>query len=339
MAAAAGVGAGAAGEQVIVVRYRPWLGDASRCVREALLVGTPGSSALTWPAVLPPRFVGRAKPLPGPSEGPPVRVFQVDSVPYAAPPLRAAHEVRANGVWAVDADFVPAGGLEELGVPARATIFGMPIAPSACGAWAAARPLLPAPHVHPVAVYHGTDAALIPSIQAHGLKPSPGMLGDGVVSVGTFWKATRYAARTTDKYVVREAGVIVRAYLDPGRCAVFDGTGAPCPCPRCAGIRADTAAYAAREGLPPTYDAERTRVADHVGAWQAAHDTAYVGVVKSSGGAVKKGDGAPKYANKNAEYAVLRPAERLELQCMALLDLGSMAMPHWDATQRTQRIL
>jgi hypothetical protein len=135
----------------------------------------------------------------------------------------------------------------------------------------------------------------------------------------------------------------------------MDGTGVPCPCATCGDWRERAARYARRMGLPASYDMERTRVADHVGSWMAeGYDTAYVPVVKCSGGGISvnksqhvkhaskddidRSKGVPMFANKNEEYAVARPHERLEVQCVALLDMGSMAHPDWNPLQRTQTI-
>lgn len=323
---------------MLVVRYRPWLGTR-RMLREWLLVAGPDGS-WTWPTALPPRFVARATPSPlwhsrGSGAGD-VTVIRVSSSCHAAPCVRSRRDMSADGVWVVDDDFTEQGGIPALGVAPRAAVFGIGISPATVVAWRAtvASGAVPPADVAPRAVYHGTDASAVASIQRDGLVPAPGMLGVAV-SVGTFWKAVRYASRTL-AYEWRKQGAIVRAYLEPGRLAILDGTGAPCPCADCDGVRARAAAYARKAGLPPTYDWERTRVADHVGAWMAGADTAHVPVVASSCG-VK--DGVPMYANKNAEYAVAKPRERLELQSVALLDMSSVAGPHWDPLQRTQRIL
>lgn len=335
--AGAGAGAGTA-SMCIVVRYRPWL-STGRMLREWLLVAESGGR-WAWPTALPSRFAARADPAPlwysrvvGAGE---VTVTRVSSARHAVPHTRSRRDMGADGVWVVDDDFTAQGGIPALGVAPRAAVFGIGIAPATVVAWraAVASGAVPSAEVTPLAVYHGTDASAVASIQRDGLVPAPGMLGVAV-SVGTFWKAVRYASRTL-AYEWRKQGAIVRAYLEPGRLAILDGTGAPCPCADCDAVRARAAAYARKAGLPPTYDWERTRVADHVGAWMASADTAYVPVVASSCG-VK--DGVPMYANKNAEYAVAKPCERLELQGVALLDMSSVAGPHWDPLQRNQRIM
>lgn len=301
-----------------------------------LVGGTKGE--WVWPSAVPERLCARVQATLAsfPTPVPRIQVLQVDSAAHATPLVRGAAEMSANGVWVVEDDFSEVGGIEGLGIVPRATVFGIPIADEARAIYHTVAPYLPRATVAPLAVYHGTDASAVPHIQKEGLQPSHGMLGEAV-SVGTFWKATRYASRT-HRYAWRQQGVLVRAYLDPGRTRVLDGTGKACPCADCGAVRARAAAYAQLRGLPPTYDAERTRVADHGGTWKADHDTAHVGVVVCSGGGVNSA-GTPMYANKNAEWAVARPAERLELQSMAVLDMASMARPDWDPTQRDQRIV
>lgn len=315
----------------VCVRYRAWLARPDVTVREALLVGTPRGDALTWPTEVPVRYTGRTTPMfTTVVGGVTVSVLRVESALHTVPMLRMRRDVIDLGVWVVDDDWTPRGALPAHGVAARAVVCGLPLAPSAAAVWHAVSPRLPRGDVAPLAVYHGTASSAMPAIQRDGLAPSHGMLGTAV-SVGTWWKATRYASRDAH-YTLRRPGaaVVVRAYLEPGATRDFDGSGDGCPCDKCVAVRARTAAYAAANGLPPTYDRERTAVADHAGAWMAAYDTAHVGVVPCAD--------SDKYANKNEEWAVAKPRERLELQFMTLLDMATVATPHWDPHQRTQTI-
>lgn len=317
----------------VVVRYRAFMGGP-RTLREFLLVG--GVDGLTWPAGVPPRFLSRVKRalLVPPRDC--AHAVEVDSAAHAAPPLRARDDVLRGGIWVVDDDFAAAGGVEELGVVPRVSVFGIPVDPAAVALFHRVRDLLPPSGVHVRAVYHGTDAAALPSIARDGLVPSEGMLG-AATYLGTFFKAVRYASRTQE-YARRKLGAVVRAYLDPGRVAVMTDLARPCGCTRCEETRDKAARYAARAGLPPDYDKERTMVCDHLMKWARAHDTAFVPVTKCSGGG-KTADGKPMYVVKNEEWAVARPKERLDIQCFALLDMDSVAWPDWDPLQRNQRIL
>lgn len=312
---------------VILVRYRPWL-KTRRLVREFLLVAAVSNGTWTWPTEVPARFADRVLRTVLDADG--IRVIQVASTHHAIPVVRLREEMGVNGVWVVDGDFDAVGGINDLGVLPCANVYGIAIAGTAIAAFRNVAASVPPGDLQPVPVYHGSDARVVSQIQTQGLTPSFGMVGEAV-SVGTFWKATRYASRTL-LYEWREQGVVVRAYLDPGRLCILDGTGPPCPCEHCAEMRLHAAAVAQKHGLPPTYNQERTRVADHEGAWKQNYDTVYIGVVKASGASKFM------YVTKNAEYAVAQPAERLELQCMALLDMTSMVRPHWDPLQRDQRI-
>lgn len=316
---------------MLVVRYRPWLGGAGT-VREVLLVGG-GGEALALPAALPARFAARVVREWDTAGG---RVTQVASAPHVGLPMRRRDDLLSAGVWAVDDDLEEHGAIPGLGVPGVACVLGVRVDPRAGAAWRAARGALPPGDVAPVAVYHGTGEEGLRGVAETGrLRPAPGMLGDAV-SVGTFWKATRYAAMT-QAHERRARGAVVRAYLDPGRVKVLDGRGEPCPCDRCAAERARRAEQVARERLDPAYDRERTRVADHLGRWMSeGYDTAFVPAVPSSGGATESG--RPMYVVKNAEFAVARPDERLELQCAAALDVASMDPRRWDPEQRSQRV-
>jgi len=263
-----------------------------------------------------------------------------------------------RGVWAVDADFESRGAIPPR-VPGAATVWFAPIAARARAAWARVRALTRPADVEPLAVYHGTTFAALAGIAARGFEAAPGMLG-AAVYVGTPWKAVRYASRTAD-YALREQGaaVVVRAYLDVGRCKEFDGTGAACPCAACARTRATAETRARQCGWTPDFDRERTRVADHAGAWQLeGFDTAHVPVVVatagSGSGSVARGAGAGagagaagteredkemRFVSRNEEWAVARPAERLWAQSAALLDMDTVAQPHWNPEQRDQQIL
>ena len=118
------------------------------------------------------------------------------------------------------------------------------------------------------------------------------------------------------------------------------GSGEPCACFECANKRKGKGKgkskgkgkdAGAGAGAGAEEADERARVADHAGLWMARADTAYVPVVACAR--------SSQFVTKNAEYAVAHPDTQLELQSVALLDMSSVAGPHWDPTQRTQRIL
>lgn len=360
----------------VAVRVRPWKGDATRCMREVLLVGSGGDGTLGFPRALPPRFATRAAAAAPPlvlRDGSRVSVWRVaSSGAFDVPPHRSRASLLTDGLWVGDSDLEPKGACDDdddasddarvgggsgagggsgsgggggggsgkrvkRGVPARVTVCGLAVAPSASAAWAAVRdvPTTPRGTVVPLAVYHGCDAAVVPCIQRHGLATSHGMLGRAAY-VGTWWKATRYAARDAATYAWRTEGAVVRLYLLPRRgVAEFDGRGTPCPCAACEATRARTAAAAATRGWSPQYDGERTRIADHGGAWQRGADVAHVGVVRCHDGGSRR----VLWASRNDEWAVADPAAACELACVVTLDLRSMAAPHWDPLQRDQTIL
>jgi hypothetical protein len=250
-------------------------------------------------------------------------------------PCETQARLQQHGAWAVDSDFVARGALPESGVLGAATLWNIPICASAREAWALACEATLPGDIEPLAVYHGTTRAALTGISARGFEASHGMLGHAVY-VGTFWKAVRYASRTAN-YALRAPGdaVIVRAYVNVGRCVEFDGTGDPCVCATCITTRAKTAARALRQGLSPDLDRERTRVADHAGAWYNVHhfDTAHVPVVKSTGA-------LGMYVTRNEEWAVAASkSKRLWAQGVAGLDMTSVSQPHWDPMQRNQRIM
>ena len=310
---------------------------APRVFREVFLVHSPTTNELDFPAARP--TWGSATRF--------VRVYasadvQVDEVELLAPAFELEHTslrtLSTRGVWAVDADFESRGAIPPH-VAGTAAVWFTRIAECARATWARARAHVRSGDVAPLAVYHGTTRAALAGIKARGFETAPGMLGTAAY-VGTPWKAVRYASRTA-AYVLRAQGdaVVVRAYLDAGRCKEFDGTGAACPCVKCVRTRDAAAERAMRHGWTPDFDRERTRVADHAGAWHVheGFDTAHVPVVVAT--VATAAIGAVQFVSRNEEWAVARPGERLWAQSAALLDMETVARPNWDPEQRNQQIV
>ena len=182
-----------------------WLVRTCNGFPEIFLIG----EILQMPLVIPSRYEPRALLHTRDVHG--IPIFHVDSAAFSKPVLTNAESITHNGVWVVPADARAAGGLPDFGIRERRCVFGIHILyteeflAAVCAHFPSAAAL--PTHV----LYHGTAAEAWEGICASGLEPTFGMLGTGVY-MGTFWKATRFAA-LTQSYQPRKDGIILRAYV------------------------------------------------------------------------------------------------------------------------------
>jgi hypothetical protein len=166
-------------------------------------------------------------------------------------PQRAAHRTKENilkdGVWLVESDWLPKGGVPAANVPFIATFFGIRVQGTERlrKEWSEIQEKLEMKKEDaPIVVYHGTSKDYIKSILENGLKPSYGMFGDAIY-FGSFWKSYRFACLTQD-YQDRH-GAIIRCLCFWTKTYLRNHDISPtCMCGNCKGV--------------PTY-------ADHLQQW------------------------------------------------------------------------
>jgi len=282
---------------------------------EVLVLGQP----LACPAALPSRYAQRASKV-GEFSG--QEVILVQSAAFELPLLLNATSLRLNGLWIVPADARPAGGIPEDGVQDLVRVFGLELLPSehelrqVCALASSGSP-------PDCVLYHGTSLDAWAGIQQHGLMASKGMLGTGVY-LGSFWKATRFAARTQD-YTLRRQGeaCIARVYCFCPQLQDWSekATSYECACEECTSARLRGGAAL-----------ERSTFTDHESRW--AFDASCSGVFMPTR---KSSIDANLWIVRNAEWCV-RPA-CCRVQNAAKLDMGSVVQERYEPTQRSQSIL
>lgn len=209
-----------------------------------------------------------------------------------------------DGLWAVESDWIPKGGIEALKVPHLAVIFGVPVDPIVSShEWKLIHTLLEVnPYDAPIVLYHGTAKDSIKAILRDGLLASFGMFGVAVY-FGSFWKAHRFATMTQD-YKARP-GAVFRCLCFWTRPYVRNESQLPvCMCSRCSG--------------QPTY-------ADHLERWTAFGDHIWLFPIMLHG----------HWVVRNFEVAA-KDASKVVLDSVAFVDpkLGT-----YDPCERGHRIL
>jgi hypothetical protein len=295
-----------------------WLVRTCNGFPEIFLIG----EILQMPLVIPSRYESRALLHTRDVHG--IPIFHVDSAAFSKPVLTNAESITHNGVWVVPADARAAGSLPDFGIRERRCVFGIHILyteeflAAVCAHFPSAAAL--PTHV----LYHGTAAEAWEGICASGLEPTFGMLGTGVY-MGTFWKATRFAA-LTQSYQPRKDGIILRAYVHAPRLYTFDDMlfrpAYDCPCARC------TAAKESGDSA----QIERAAYTDHETRWALCPEVCGAEVLP------QRCKSEPTlWILKNAEWC-LRP-QCIHVQLGARLDLKTMEDAHYDPLKRSQKIL
>lgn len=289
-----------------------------RCLgfAEVLVLGQP----LASPAELPSKYAQRSA-LVGKVAG--RDVYEVNSAAFAQPVLLNAASLATQGIWIVPADARPMGAVAEEGVAGKVCVLGQALAHSefelqqVC---ACVRAKEAAPDC---VLYHGTSTPAWPSIQSSGLQESQGMLGCGVY-LGSFWKATRFAART-QTYQLREQGqaLVARVYCF---CPDLDDWTAKTETYACACAECSRARQLGGAAL------ERSVFTDHESRW--ACRSACSGVYMPS----RKSVADPSlWIVRNAEWCLR--ASCCRVQNAALLDMDTVLKDRYDPLQRSQTIL
>lgn len=291
-----------------------WVIRTSQGFAEVLLVGVP----LAAPCAIPERYRSRATSIRA-------DVFHVHSSAFVEPPRLDRASIDKVGLWVIPADARPMGGLPSEGVSDAACVYGMPVQHSEAelqSTCAAVQHLTTRPSPQLV-LYHGTSEHAWASIAREGLRATFGMLGVGVY-LGSFWKATRFAARTQEYAMRSEGGCIARVYVHSGTIQNIPQRAAPeyaCPCAECS--EAQAAGGAALE---------RSAHTDHETRW--ARDAACVGLHLS---ARRCASDPSLWILRNAEWCLR--ASCLSVQNAAALNLQSVSADRYDPLQRTQTIL
>lgn len=243
------------------------------------------------PSEVPPRFKSRCiQKRPG--------IFEITSEWKLS--LRKK-ETFQDGVWIVESDAVPKGGLPELHVPYLATYFDTRVCVDI--PWTVLSEIANVnPWNAPVVLYHGTAKETTKLIVKEGLKPSFGMFGT-CVYLGTFWKAYRFAS-LSQTYSPRPGSIL--------RCLSFHTrpvirslyTDPTCACQMCKGTQ--------------TYS-------DHLETWTSFGDAVYFFPVKLNG----------TYVVKNMEVAV-KDTSKLLLDTVCFVDPGPSP---YDPCDRSVRLV
>ena len=294
-----------------------WIVRTIQGFAEVLVMGVP----LRAPAAVPPRYLHRVYAR---TECRGMEVLHVYSSVFKTPSLLDRVSIAQSGVWIVAADAIPAGEVLEEGVAAKCSVFGLPLAESfeaiaeVCSSVCAPRPQ---PNL---VLYHGSSSSNWMSIAATGLRPSKGMLGMGVY-MGSFWKATRFAARTQEYQLREEGGCISRVYVFAASLHAMPARQTPayvCPCDECATLM--------KHGSPASL--ERLAHTDHESRWAADEtcDGLYLEPRRCE-------TDARRWIVRNAEWCV-RP-RCLSVQNGARLDMQSVFAERYDPLQRSQTIL
>lgn len=294
-----------------------WIVRTTQGFAEVLVLGAP----LRAPSAVPPRYLHRVYAR---TECRGAEVVLVHSSVFPTPSLLDRESIARSGVWIVAADAIPAGEVREEGVVAQCSVFGLQLAES-YEALAAVCSSVSAPRPQPnLVLYHGSSSSNWTSIAAAGLRPSKGMLGMGVY-LGSFWKATRFAARTQDYQLRDEGGSISRVYVFAPFLLAMPARETPayfCPCDECAAL--------IKHGSPASM--ERLAHTDHESRWAA--DEACDGLFLEPR---RCATDTRRWIVRNAEWCV-RP-RCLRVQNGARLDMQSVFAEHYDPLQRTQTIL
>lgn len=160
---------------------------------------------------------------------------------------RTRENILSDGVWLVESDWLPKGGVPFANVPFLPTYFGIKVQVTEefKADWPTVQEQLHVDkHDAPIVVYHGTSRDYMKSILETGLKPSYGMFGNAIY-FGSFWKAYRFACLTQD-YKDRN-GAIIRCLTFWNKTYLRNHDAMPtCLCTNCKGA--------------PTY-------ADHLQEW------------------------------------------------------------------------
>jgi hypothetical protein len=294
-----------------------WIVRRSQGFAEVLVLGQP----LASPSELPAKYAHRSTKV-GDMGG--RAVYEVSSAVFAQPVVLNAPSLVAQGIWIVPADARPMGAIPDEGVLPVVAVLGMPLAHTeqelqqVCACVRGEAEGTP-----DLVLYHGTSTTAWSSIQTSGLQESQGMLGLGVY-VGSFWKATRFAARN-QTYQLRKQGeaLVVRVYCFCP--ALQDWTAKTetyaCACTECS--KARDVGGAARE---------RSVFTDHESRW--ALNTECSGVYMPS----RKSHHDPsQWIVRNPEWCLRSACCRI--QNAALLDMSSVVHERYDPLQRSQRIL
>lgn len=290
-----------------------WLVRTCQGFAEVLVSGIP----LCAPDAIPERYKARVTAIGD--------VFHVQSSAFSEPPRLDRASLEKVGLWVVPADAHPMGGLPEEGLPDVASVYGIPLQHSKDqlqGICASVQHLTTKASPSLV-LYHGTSELCWPSIAHGGLRESFGMLGTGVY-LGSFWKATRFAARSQEYVMRSEGGCIARVYVHGDAIASIPHSLEPryaCTCPECVDARAIGGAAL-----------ERAAHTDHETRW--AQDASCLGLHLSP----RKCTADPKlWIVRNAEWCLR--ASCLRVQNAAALNLGSVVAERYDPLQRDQSIL
>lgn len=255
-----------------------------------------GRLCFDLPDEIPERFHARIQQREG------VRVH-VASVPHPKPQITNVSSLERCGIWLCGGDAEERGGVPKLGVPATASVFGIPLSSRLREA------LQKLPCTLRV-VYHGTGEENFASICATGLLTTFGQLGTGVY-LGSFWKACRFAGRDQD-YKYRPRPLVLRVLVHKVAEVVYPKQPkSPCICPLCKDKTADRASACA-----------------HTVTWTGGScGTLEIGCFEDGG-----------WITKNEEW-VYSPSDIVRLGEAVRLDKSSIAGPHYDPLQRDIRIV
>jgi hypothetical protein len=187
-------------------------------------------NALKLPTQIPTRFLNRIekKTLLGPK----FECLKVHSEQKSCG-LRTYKNIISDGIWIVESDTIPKGGIRELNIPYSISIFGIPIVSQI--PWGALYTIeMIDTKCVPIVVYHGTEKCNVKSILQDTLRPSFGMFGN-CVYFGSFWKAYRFASFTQD-YKARD-GAIFRCLAFWKKMYIRNMHMSICICASCVGLQ------------------------------------------------------------------------------------------------------
>lgn len=212
--------------ECVIYRIRAF----NNCRFVEVYVCSNSDNALKLPNEISPRFQNRIekRTLLGPKYDC-VKVHS-DQKPCG---LRTHKNILNDGIWIVESDTIPKGGIRELNIPYSVSIFGIRIISEI--PWKAIYAIEQIDTSGlPIVVYHGTEKSNVKSILKEHFRPSFGMFGN-CVYFGSFWKAYRFASFTQD-YKPRD-GAVFRCLAFWKKMYVRNMHLSICMCASCTGLQ------------------------------------------------------------------------------------------------------
>ena len=248
---------------------------------------------------------------------------QVDILQHIEDTLVPNFNINLKWLWLVKDDFVSKGGFHPRSIPNTSLFFDKKIDPQSCDQVLTRNDVISSffqVTLDQYSLYHGTSVENIETILSCGLSETYGMLGNAVY-LGTFHKATRYAARRQD-YSFRDRGTIFRCLAfrkknNESREIHFPRDAHECNCDLC---KKEQSGF--------------EKICDHASTWKLLGDFASV-QVSTEPFAFKK-DKSPKFLCTNAEWAF--KADDVFISGYLELDIDSIDKPHHNPFQRNAKM-